>query len=98
MRLTIHDGENAIPPRLLVEVVTACLSGRPADITTLSLRFAVNARGMYGELDAPKGFGKGGQEGKGCLLAIWIFLLHRKVYLSIAQHVSVQASKYAILR
>lgn len=86
MILTIHDGEDAIPPRLLVEVVTACLFGRPADITTLSLRFAVNAGGMHGELDAPKGFGEGGQEGKGRLLTIQIFLLHREIYLSIAQH------------
>lgn len=97
MILTIHNGEDAIPPRLLVGIISTCLPRRPTDITTLPLRFAVNAGGMYSELDASKGFGKGGQERKGRLLALGVFLLHREVNLSIGPRVSIQILQHAIL-
>lgn len=77
IRLTIHDSDDAIPPRLLVDVVPSCLSSRPADVATLSLRFASDPCRMYSELDASKGLGEGVHEGKGRLLTIWVFLLHR---------------------
>ena len=79
--LTIHDCDYTVLATLIVHVVMAQLTSRPANITALACHFTGNVSGMQGERNIAECCRKGDEELSSCGFGFRISLFHGKVDL-----------------